>query len=282
MPSARTPRRNGPYAPLSAFYADDDAVIALEDAGDDLSELLFLRSLAHCAREPKLNGFISLIKVRSGRIIRRPTTKLLKAAGRLVDVGLWIPDDSNGGGWKIRQWTKWNASHEEIIDRMIKDAARKAGGNGSDSARNDDLVLAESELQGTSLHDTSFQSKAKHGSSNAGSGSVPPPRSLPPDVQELAGQLAANGVTVAWELDPEDLDVIQQAISRCGSHRLLKQAKSRYRPDKPAFSARAFIAGWATMPAAKLPEKSPSEPCTHGESDSRKCALCRRDQLVAV
>lgn len=272
MPAARTPRRNGPYAPLSAFYADDDAVIALEDAGDDLAELLFLRGLAHCAREPRLNGYISAVKVRTGRIIRRPPAKLMKAAARLVEVGLWTPDGD--GGWHVKRWTKWNATHDEIVERLARDAARKRPGDMADSARNENGVRDGSAPYYKALQDTTLHVTSEHGSGNRSAAAAD-------GHAELEASLSRVGISVAWDADPWELSTISDAIVRCGVPALVKQAQARYRKDAPAFSVKAFVAGWSTLQPKARPLELAANPCHHGEVQSSKCALCRAEAGAA-
>ena len=125
---AVTIRRNGPYAPLSAFYADDDAIALLDEAEDDRTELLFVRALAFCARDPNLEGFVSAVALRTGRVLRRkPRNKgqedVIYHAEQLVKVGLWLAETD---GYRIKQWSKWNRSPKEIEDKRAADLARKA------------------------------------------------------------------------------------------------------------------------------------------------------------
>ena len=133
----RTPitvRRNGPYAPLSAFYADDDAIATLDEAEDDRSELLFLRGLAYCARDPNLNGFISAVALRTGRILRRRTAKgrdIIAHAEQLVKLGLWTAEPD---GYRITSWPKWNRTADEIAEARRRDSARKNGNGGTEDA----------------------------------------------------------------------------------------------------------------------------------------------------
>lgn len=253
MVSARTPRRNGPYAPLSAFYAEDDAVIALEQAGNDLAELLFLRALAYCAREPKLNGAISRLKLT--RIFNRPLTRLVKAAQALVEVGLWEPHDD---GWRIRQWNKWNRSEDEIARRQEADRARKSHGFRADSVRNPEL----SAHQGSST--------AVQDSSGQGSGT-----DLPAAAAQLRDELTRAGIRVAWKLNVVDTASVLEAIDRCGVSALVRQAKAQYRPDDPAHSVKAFMGGWESLPARPGPLELVADPCEHGEAHASRCALCR-------
>jgi hypothetical protein len=108
-------RRNGSFAPLSAHYYDDDAIIA---AGEK-AEVLFTRGLAFAARKPA-DGFISDLQLTTFRL---PGVK--SRVARLVDVGLW---EEVEGGYRITAWLKHNASRAEIEEKQRKDAARKRGG----------------------------------------------------------------------------------------------------------------------------------------------------------
>lgn len=113
-------RRNGSFAPLSANYYDDDAVIA---AGEK-AEVLFTRGLAFAARKPA-DGFISDLQLTTFRL-----PGVAARARRLVEVGLWerVEDDLLGTGYRITAWLKHNASRAEIEEKQRKDAARKRGG----------------------------------------------------------------------------------------------------------------------------------------------------------
>lgn len=118
-------KRNGSYAPLSANYYDDDAVIA---AGER-AEVLFTRSLAFCARNLN-DGFITDLQLaRIGVGLPNVSAR----ARRLVEVGLWerVDDgalfDCEGAGYRVRRWNKWNLTRAEIEAKQRKDAERKAG-----------------------------------------------------------------------------------------------------------------------------------------------------------
>lgn len=108
-------RRNGSFAPLSAHYYDDDAVIA---AGEK-AEVLFTRGMAFSARKP-MDGFITDLQLTTFRL-----PGVVARAQRLVDVGLWVREE---GGYRVAAWLKHNASRAEIEEKQRKDAARKRGG----------------------------------------------------------------------------------------------------------------------------------------------------------
>lgn len=122
-------RRNGPYAPLSAFYADDDAIAQLDMAEDDRAELLFIRSLAFCARDPNLRGGITRAVLETGRVLRR--ADINDTAKELVRVGLWSETPE---GYRITRWAKWNRSPADIKKARAADAARKKPRGATDAA----------------------------------------------------------------------------------------------------------------------------------------------------
>ncbi len=115
-------RRNGSFAPLSAHYYDDDAIIA---AGER-AEVLFTRALAFAARKPA-DGFISDLQLTTFRL---PGVEA--RAKKLVHVGLWerVDDDllGNGSGYRIKAWLKHNRSRAEIEAKQRADAERKSAG----------------------------------------------------------------------------------------------------------------------------------------------------------
>jgi hypothetical protein len=126
---AVTVRRNGPYVPLSAFYADDDAIARLDMAEDDRAELLFVRGLAFCARDPSLRGCISRAVLETGRILRRGD--VTDSAKELVALGLWTETTD---GYRITRWQKWNRTPAEIKRARATDAARKKPKGGTSNA----------------------------------------------------------------------------------------------------------------------------------------------------
>lgn len=113
-------RRNGSFAPLSAHYYDDDAVIA---AGEK-AETLYVRGLAFAARKP-MDGFISDLQLTTFRL-----PGVNARAQRLVDAGLW---ERVEGGYRVTAWLKHNRSRAEIEEKQAADAARKRGGRREDS-----------------------------------------------------------------------------------------------------------------------------------------------------
>lgn len=108
-------RRNGPYAPLSATYYQDDDITEVGEA----AELLFVRTLAFCAGRPS-DGFISEAQIH--RFVAVGMADVDKRIDALVEVGLFerIP-----GGYLIRSWLKWNRSAEELGQYRAKDRDRK-------------------------------------------------------------------------------------------------------------------------------------------------------------
>lgn len=111
-------RRNGSYAPLSAHYYKDDRIAEAGLA----AELLYVRSLAFCS-DVLNDGSIS--ETQLIRFVGVGMKDARKRAARLVEVGLWIRDES---GYRIASWLKWNRSRDEIGEMAKKDSERKMSG----------------------------------------------------------------------------------------------------------------------------------------------------------
>jgi len=138
-------RRLGPYAPLSATYASDDALIA---AGEK-AELLFVRGLAFCSSADS-DGYITDAQLI--RVVGAGMRDAMRRAEALVSHGVW---DRVEGGYLIRGWLKWNKSSEERGRELRKDRDRKRGGIPKDSRRNPDGIQAEAgveSLRASSAH----------------------------------------------------------------------------------------------------------------------------------
>jgi hypothetical protein len=110
-------RRLGPYAPLSAMYADDDAIIS---AGEN-AELLFVRGLAFCAGMPEQDGYITERQLE--RRVGAGMPDVFERAQTLVKEGLWEAVD---GGFIVRAWLKWNKSSTDLGRERKRDRDRKA------------------------------------------------------------------------------------------------------------------------------------------------------------
>jgi hypothetical protein len=114
------PKSLGPYAPLSATYYRDDAVL---EAGPD-AEVLFTRGLAFCA-DSGSDGFITDRQV--AQVLGIGLRGLPRRVQALIDVDLWQRVD---GGYVVRAWLKWNKSAEEIGRARKNDRERKASQRG--------------------------------------------------------------------------------------------------------------------------------------------------------
>ncbi len=111
-------KRLGEYVPLSATYADDDAILCLSP----LAELLYVRGLALVSKLHS-DGYLT-----EAQVIHRAAGKLggdqkiRKFTEELIASGLWLREP---GGYVIRGWTKWNRSMEDLGRERAKDRDRK-------------------------------------------------------------------------------------------------------------------------------------------------------------
>jgi hypothetical protein len=60
--------------------------------------------------------------------------------------------------------------------------------------------------------------------------------------------MSAAGLVVDWRLTLIQWDQVNQAIERSGIPALVEYARRRHNPQRPAFSARAFVRDWLTLP----------------------------------
>lgn len=110
------PKSLGAYAPLSATYYLDDALL---EAGEK-AEVLFTRGLAFCSNSDS-DGFLTDRQVTT--VLGVGLTGVPARAKALVDVGVWERVD---GGYLVRSWLKWNKSAEDMGRARKQDRDRKA------------------------------------------------------------------------------------------------------------------------------------------------------------
>lgn len=105
---------------------------------------------------------------------------------------------------------------------------------------------------------------------------------LQPQIEELQTAMSRAGVTVAWDAPPEGMSTIAAAVDRCGIQALVKNATARHQPANPAFSVKAFVPGWAALPAKAQPLALVVEPCEkHGDPNRSRCPMCRSERSSA-
>lgn len=116
-------KRPGIYAPLSAHYFDDEAIM---EAGEH-AELMFVRMLAFAARTPTTEGHLSraVCLTRLGIVSSEndPETYPEKRLERLREAGLVTATDT---GFQINSWLRWNPSAEQLGRERSRDRERKA------------------------------------------------------------------------------------------------------------------------------------------------------------
>lgn len=95
---------SGLFVKLDVEYASDDKMI---EAGP-MAELLYVRGLTHCKKNPDKDGFISDAQL-AGIALRIPAAT--KVAQRLVEVGAWTKFEK---GWVVTAWLKRNRSGSDI------------------------------------------------------------------------------------------------------------------------------------------------------------------------
>lgn len=239
--TASAVRRNGPYAPLGANYADDDAIATLDLAENDRAELLYLRGLAYCARDLRTEGYISDIALRAGKVLRRRPGKrnadtVLEAAETLADLGIWTRE---GDGYRVTAWLKWNKSWAEMDRRRATDRERKRTGaeadsetppqtTGSDSARKGSGVLAPEHV--TALHDTTQHGTAALRATAAGRSAPPAAAHTHPAAAALVAETGPTVPVVHERLVAQVAELLDAGTDIDAVRRGLVDWRSRVRP----------------------------------------------------
>jgi hypothetical protein len=147
----------------------------------------------------------------------------------------------------------------------------KSGAHSEKAAAESETIAAESEtnvaqqVAGSRLQGAGGKGQVASGSSHAAAA----------EFSELQEALSVAGITVAWDAGGDGLTIIAEALERCGVHALVKHATSRHQRDNPAFSVRAFVPGWGTLPAPKRKLEAVGDPCPHGAAHWTRCSSCK-------
>jgi hypothetical protein len=145
------PRRLGNFAPMSAKYWTDSALM---QAGEK-AEVLYARVMSFCV-DQRSDGFVSDIQLL--RMVGHGMKDVMKRAQSLASTRtsdgdtLWARDDERQGYW-VTAWLRWNKSAAEIDALREKDTARKGnrppkpdgpdGGSSLDSDGNPNGIQSE-------------------------------------------------------------------------------------------------------------------------------------------
>lgn len=238
-------KRNGPYVPLSAYYMDDDRIMAAGEGG----ELLFLRVLAYCARVPRLEGYITDAQLQTRLGVKDATRR----AKRLVDVGLLCREPE---GYRVVNWTKWNRTQAEIDAERERDRGRKGKQPGNGPGKPPGNGLGKVLDSGTHI---SSSDTASHDTAAAAQDATP----LPPLVNDLRTALGDVRLWVRWDkLSEQQVDEIAELAFTHGTGRLVNAAQTAYQTNNPPAYAQAWLGVWRQLP----------EPTRHLAAVKPRCA----------
>lgn len=189
----RNTRATGGFAPLSAHYYKDDAILSV----GPMAELLFVRSLAFCT-EVLSDGYISHRQLM--RLVAPDLDDVQKLAEVLIEEGLW---ERAAGGYLIRSWLKWNRSREEIVRGKAKDAARKRGGEFEDEV----LPASLLDVEPSNGAPDGFQTDSSRTPPEIGQPDTPTPTTPDPSSpQTLAGRNPESKFPIFWASYPRKVD----------------------------------------------------------------------------
>lgn len=286
--------KRGQFVAMDVHLDEDDRIL---DAGP-LAECLYLRVLRFCGRSWETDGFITARQIDRLAGDLRALVDVEDPVEALVRVGLLRPDsdDPHRPGFRVRSWLDWNRSAAEIRRDREKDATRKRTARAGTNPKG---VQEESGFRpggvrtdavgspgGVQTPEAVAVAEAESPAAAAGPNVPPLPRSLEDAtlVRGLIDRLSAAGLLVDWRLTESELTDVVTAIRRSGVDALVAYARRRNQPLSPAFSAKAWLEGWRTLPTLRLVE--PSAPAVAASvcvdhpylPPSTVCSACRSEE----
>lgn len=141
-------------------------------------------------------------------------------AKRLVEVGLWLPEEVDGeAGYRFHQWLEHQPSKEEVLDKRAKrQEAGRRGGIASAAARR-----AKAEANGEANASASAAANAQAKTKQTGKQNSTPSRPVPSNLSSSHSFSPEGYVSEVLGLTPEDEEtrkVIDLIKSECKPTRL--------------------------------------------------------------
>lgn len=178
------------------------------------------------------------------------TKRPRKAVAELVETGLWEEID---GGWRIHDFLDYNPSKSQVdAERKRKTEAQKRW---RDGLKTNDVDASTDTSTGT--HVDASVATSRPAPSRVLPTEVPQqgtprgerPTAAPAGATPLIDALAAEGFVVSWDLGLVDWDRVRLAVEKSGIPAMVEYARRRNAAAKsPAYSARAWVQGWSTLP----------------------------------
>lgn len=209
-----------------------------------------------------------------------------KVSEHLVACGLW---EEVPGGYMIHDYHDYQPSAEKIKADRAKNAAKQAewrasqaaaSGGSRNESRNSVTNGVVTDAPNPNPNPNPTEEVSENLPQPAAAARAKPRkrrRSKPDltDMRPLIDALGRAGIQVSWDLSNEQADEVRASLDRCGASALVKAAQRQHQPSNPAFSVKAFVAGWSALPGKPPPLELVPDPCEHGFEHRVKCASCR-------
>lgn len=261
------------WAKLPTSYPNDPAMMRAGEA----AEVLWARAFAYSG-EHETDGFVP------AEVLARLTPARGKArAAALVREGLW---EAVPGGWTFtgRALDLLAVSDQVTATReagRLRQAAHRARQKETrNSVRN---AVTNGEVTRTELEVEVDTAAA------AARDAVTPPATagLPAAVEILRAKLEAHKLNARWDrLTADQIADIERLINLHGDAPLVKSALAAYQPDSPPVFAKAWLGGWAALPAPGRPLQLVEQPRGICDIHTQElladgtCRLCLIDRKV--
>lgn len=251
------------WVKLATNYYLDPAIMRAGEA----AETLFTRALAYVG-DHETDGVVPREALRI--LVARGGTARARA---LVREGLWevIPE-----GWRFVQWTKHQASRDQMAARRESGRARQARHRGRNAVSN----AVTDGVSNASVTPTEVEGEVDAAAAAAREASTQP---LPPAVEILRGALEAHTLRVRWDtLTADELAEVERLAALHGDAALVRSAISSFQPAKPPATAKAWLGQWRDL-RAPGDLALVSDPCPEpGHSGTtRHCAQCASERKAA-
>jgi hypothetical protein len=205
----------------------------------------------------------------------------------LVDCLLW---EKTLGGYQIHDYHDFQPTAEKIKGDRANNAARQAAwranagsGTASNETRNG---VTNADVTGAPNPTPNPNPTPKKETSKKATAATPKRRrsaksSMPEKLEPLRDAMSRSGIAVSWDCNSDGYAGILASLDRCGLQALLKHAQARYRPDSPAFSVNAFVAGWEALPGKPRPLELVHDPCPHEYDHPSRCPWCKTNAAAS-
>lgn len=223
--------------------------------GNDVGALALWTIAGSWSADHLTDGFVPAYMIQ--KLLPIAKSKQNRMVFALVSVGLWTPftkevDGKSEEGWLFHGWNERGRqpTSEQILADRDANAERQAAFRERKKAeRNAVTGGVRNGVSNGSRNGTPTRPDQVHKQQGAGARDGSGPTAVPAGAIPLIDALTVEGFVVAWDLGFVEWDRIRLAVEKSGIPAMVEYVRRRNAAAKePAYSARAWIQGWSTLP----------------------------------